>query len=1840
MIELMRRIGFPPFKRHQRSIAARVGHRRCSLAFASEPLEARMMLAGDLVTSNTIHATAGHTTVMPAEVFSIFHALSRGGDALLAASGQSGELPRIELQDQEPVFTLPTPPVAVPAVPASAPSGASIADQIASDWNDDGDIPGTASGVLSSETDAEGEAGDVEITIGAGIFVIYNSNTGVVRLETSTPVTSLEIVSESGIFSGAPAQGLGGTFDVDNDFKIFKLTGDFRTNGSPIGFNNVSFGPVAQTGLTEAFVLNDLTISGSPEPSGVLSNKQARIEVFATDLNGARISEVEFGDEFLLRATVKDVRASSLQTNGNMGLFAAYVDVTWNPDLAEAIGTPTFGTNFTNARNGIVGDGLLDEIGAVSSSTTPTSNDTMTLFTQRMRATQGGNLQFSLDPADQVPQHETLVFGGTTGLQPHQIHFDDDAVIVISDTPAAPDLVAFAKALDAAGAVMYGAGWCPHCTAQKERFQDGQRFLPYVESTNPDRSPNAAALENNIQSYPTWIFANGTRLVGDQTLEALATAAGITIPQSNAPTIIGLDDVTVLGGAPRHVALDGYDPNGGPLTYTVTTDNPSLLTPTVLQGNRSLLVDVEGFGNMVFELFDAEAPRVTEQITQLAEDGFYDGLTFHRILNNFVIQGGDPEGDGSGGSDLPDFDDQFDVDLQHVQTGLLSMAKSGDDTNNSQFFITEGPTRWLDFNHSIFGVLVEGESNRDNISNVAASNSGVPTIPVRMESVSVFEDIENGVLRLSAAEGATGSANVTVTVTDAEGHEYSETFAVTVSADTSNGGPFLADIPDLSTPANTPLTFQLNAIDVEGDPVRYSGSTTNTNVTFNVNATTGQVTLTPNAGFVGTVEATVRVEAVTTSSTQDRFDSQRITINVTPGTPTVDLLAVSDTGSSDSDNVTNAGTLQFQVSGVTSGAEVSILADGAVIGTGTATGNTITITTANLSALGDDTYSITARQTLNGSASAASAPISLTLDQTAPVAFTSTPPTEGTSQTEITYNAAHPEEGTTGFRYSLQAAPSGATINAQSGVLTWTPTVQQVGANQFQIVATDLAGNTRSQNVNINVESVELLGVRLQVVDSSGTPISAVATGQDFVLQVYVEDLRDAVQGELRGVFSAFFDVNFNSTLAEVDGSITYGGSFPVGRLGDTNTPGLINDAGGTASSDPLGLGEFLLMSIPMVSTASGSVQFTADPADDAPLTDSLLRGLTSSLTAQQFAFGTTSLTIVDMTFAVDDTTDILEDSSAVRIRVLDNDIPVPSTTTLTVTNVATPSNGTVTIADNNRDVLYTPNANFQGTDTFTYTMRDTAGNTATATVTVNVANVNDNPIAADDTFTVAEDATNVVLDVIANDSSGPDPAETLRVQSFETPANGTVQLQDNGARLVYTPNAGFHGTDTFSYTLTDGNGGVDQASVTITVTEVNDAPVATRDIRSMQEDTTLTISISDLLNNDTPGPGEDTQTLTFVSVGQATHGTVTRNGDNIIFTPPANFFGTAAFEYTIRDNGTTNGAADPKTATGTVTINVNNVNDDPVAVDDTAVAQTGAGSITINVLANDTSAPDTGETLTVTQVGTGSDGGTITIDSQNRIVYTPAEGFSGVESFEYTISDGNGGSSTATVVVTVRSFVPGGITGFVFLDSNNDGLQSQAERSISSQIIRLTGVADNGQQVDLTTRTTSAGFYSFDEVLPGNYQIEKVTQPFTVEGRAAVSSSVPVTPMGPNAVGLTLTAEGINGEVNFTEMGIEPQFSIWEALASSSRDGFYSSVHATDGQQWTRMEEGWSGVEIQQVEMNAAKTHLTITIRENGQTLQATVARTDRTRVQILGSEGDSYLVRFRGARSTFNFA
>jgi hypothetical protein len=302
-----------------------------------------------------------------------------------------------------------------------------------------------------------------------------------------------------------------------------------------------------------------------------------------------------------------------------------------------------------------------------------------------------------------------------------------------------------------------------------------------------------------------------------------------------------------------------------------------------------------------------------------------------------------------------------------------------------------------------------------------------------------------------------------------------------------------------------------------------------------------------------------------------------------------------------------------------------------------------------------------------------------------------------------------------------------------------------------------------------------------------------------------------------------------------------------------------------------------------------------------------------------------------------------------------------------------------------------------------TATATDTTGQTASYSIFVFVSNaVNNSPVANDDADTTQE-GTPVIIDVLANDSDVD--GDPLTVTAVTEPANGTASINPDNT-VTYTPDGGFTGDDTFTYTVEDDSGGTDSAQVNVTVTPTNDPPDALDDSDTTDEDTLVTI---DVLSNDSdPDIGD---TLTVTAVTQPADGTATINPDNTVnYTPDLNFNGGDTFTYTISDG---KGGTD----TANVSVTVVPVNDSPVANDDVNTTQEDTPVI-IDVLANDTDVD--GDTLTVTAL-TQPANGTASINLDYTVTYTPADSFIGGDTFTYTIDDGNGGTDTATVTVTVE---------------------------------------------------------------------------------------------------------------------------------------------------------------------------------------------------------------------------
>ncbi len=1394
---------------------------------------------------------------------------------------------------------------------------------------------------------------------------------------------------------------------------------------------------------------------------------------------------------------------------------------------------------------------------------------------------------------------------------------------------AAPDLVAFARALTDAGVVFYGAEWCPFCTEQKQLFEDGGKFLPFVEVTRSDRTTNALGTANNITTFPTWVFPDSTRATGVLTLATLSQRSGVAIPTSDRPSFAAVGSQTVAIGSPLNLPIDAYDPGGGPVTITVSVADPTLLSANVLSGNRSVRFDLNGYGDLVFQIFESDAPRPAGRFLQLASTDFYDNIIFHRVIDNFVIQGGDPLGTGTGGSTLGTFDDQFNVDLQHNRTGILSYAKSSDDTNDSQFFITEGPTRTLDFNHSIFGQLVEGEDVREAISELGdaadrgTNSSDKPLIDVRINSVDAFVDNENAVIRLKAIGNRTGTTNVTITATDANGNTFTEVVAVSVVADSgmgSNSQPFLNDIPTPApAPNNAPTTLQLSSVDVEGDAVTYTATSATTGVTATVNATTGLVTVTPSAGFTGNAIVNVAVQPASgvSGALSGQNDNQRVTFAFTAASTTlsaptsVDLVAASDSGSSSTDNRTNVTSLTFAVTGVQVGNEVRLFAGANEIGRGNATGTTINITTNNIAALGDGTYSITARQFSGNDSSAASPALTVVYDGTQPVSITNFPTVAFTNNL-LTLNLAHPDEGNgltyafsssptgatidsslgiinwtpttaqlgtqsftlvltdvagnvrsetfavnvvdestvpvrvsnfpslahtllplevdlthpletpgSGFRYSFTSAPAGATINATTGLILWTPTAAQAGPQAFTLALTDSAGRVRSENFNINVDNSPVAGTRLEIVNLAGTVVNNVAAGEEFLLRFYAQDTRRAA--DRNGVFSAFADITFDSTLVSpvTTTPIEYGSNFSSDVNDGTFSTGLIDELGAVSSSlSATRLAEALVATVRFRATRAGTVTFATNPADNGG-NDFLLFG-EDDLDTSLISYNSLNLTIGGTFTAANDSFTVAQNAAAASFNVLQNDTFAAGTTgTLTLSSVGTPSNGgTVTIVNN--AASYRPASGFAGTETFTYVATSSTGGTQTATVTMTVTGTNNPPpIAVADAFTVVEDAASASFDVRVNDST-TDSGETISVSAVGTPSRGgTVSLGTNGASIVYRPAANFFGTETVTYTLLDSRGATATGTATFTVTAVNDAPPAAAIARNV-----------------------------FRGAG-------------------------ASSVATLPDYGTN--------------------------VDGTA------------------------ETLTVALVGSSSAGGTFTVSGTGITYSPPSATFTGTDSISYTTTDAGGLTSTGTITISVIDAIP---TTYSLTLNNTSGL-ARLGAALSAN---LTGTTSNGQSVNrsLALGATSTAL-RFDNLSPGNYQVEIPAVPFLV------GMEQPQT--------LSFTASQTGGTMNgtFNVGSFNPAFiSIRDFFNSAPRQAIFAVVApGSDSVAIFGEQTAATRVVSPVVNLNAAATSLTIRGNDaTGAATQATVPIANDRRVETRATLGEMRLLKISLTTADVTFA
>ncbi|HEV2973204.1 MAG TPA: peptidylprolyl isomerase, partial [Pirellulales bacterium] len=594
-------------------------------------------------------------------------------------------------------------------------------------------------------------------------------------------------------------------------------------------------------------------------------------------------------------------------------------------------------------------------------------------------------------------------------------------------------------------------------------------------------------------------------------------------------TLGALPAQTLMAGAPLQIPLNAVDTNNGAtVSYSVSSSNGSI-SASIPTGNPDLVLNIvhtssgaagdSSFsGAMTIELFQNLAPNTVAKIIGLVNQGVYTNTSFYRIVQNFVIQAG--QGNSPKVS-VPTIDDEFNSVLRYSSAGVVGLARqTADDTGSSEFFITQGgPQAFLDYQYAIFGRLVSDPNDLlDKIASIPVNSSSAPTNPVTITSASITNDTNDLALQISAPIGTTGTGTVTVSVSDGQGGTDSKTFNVTVQADPNDPGPFLKTSPTapflqgLATPpttsVNTPTSFQLPAFDLEGDPITYYDQTAlaalgtpitppqpvNANLNESVNSTTGVVTVTPSNGLVGVTPMFFGVSSSAASSPQNNEpNTQEVPLFINPDAPTsVTLEAGSDTGSSSSDGITSRNnsanhTLTFDVTGLMSPGATILLFDGSQqIGSATYTGvatatATVVVTTDGTHVLTDGQHHITAEQILasqqwtvgNSSGnftptSALSTAASVTIDAAGP-SFSSVPVTAAQVGVAYGYTVQATDIVQNGIVYSVVSGPAGMTVDPSTGVVTWTPTAGQVGAQAVDLRATDVAGNMLDQTFSVAV---------------------------------------------------------------------------------------------------------------------------------------------------------------------------------------------------------------------------------------------------------------------------------------------------------------------------------------------------------------------------------------------------------------------------------------------------------------------------------------------------------------------------------------------------------------------------------------------------------------------------------------------------------------------------------------------------------------------------------------------------------------------------------------------------
>lgn len=935
-------------------------------------------------------------------------------------------------------------------------------------------------------------------------------------------------------------------------------------------------------------------------------------------------------------------------------------------------------------------------------------------------------------------------------------------------------------------------------------------------------------------------------------------------------------------------------------------------------------------------------------------------------------------------------------------------------------------------------------------------------------------------LTYTPATNYRGADSFTYTVSDGAGHSATATVSVTVVA--VNQAPNAAD-DSLVVAENNSKSFdpRANDSDSDGDALAISAKTDGAHGTVFID---GGVSLiyTPEAGYTGSDSFTYTI-----SDGQGHTAIASVAVTVTNSAPVAVADAITTTQNVAKSfyplvNDTDVDGDTLSVTAATDGSHGAVTISGGV---------SLTYTpTTGYNGADSFTYTIS-----DGKGHAATASVSVTVSNGAPIAVADAITTDQNvaSSFDPRSNDTDPDGDTLAITAKTNGAHGAVAIVAGTS-LTYTPTTNYNGTDSFTYTISDGQGHTATATVVVTVTAVNQVPVAAN--DSINT---AQNTAKSFDPRINDSDYENdpltitaktdgthgtvAINSSTSLTYTPATNYNgadsFTYTISDGQGhtatatvSVTIANTAPTAVADSISTPQNTAKTFDPRSNDTDVDGDSLTITAKTdgahgVVAIVGGNSLTYTPAPGYNGADSFTYTIADGQAHTATATVTVAVTNGAPVAVADAISTPQNTAKSFDPRVNDTDADGDA---LTITAKTDGVHGAVAIVGGT-SLTYTPTAGYNGSDSFTYTISDGQGHATTATVAVTITN--SAPVAVADAVTTGQN-TAKTFDPRANDTDADGDALTISAKT--NGAHGAVVI-NAGTSLTFTPTAGYSGADAFTYTISDGQGHTATATVSVTVSAVNQAPVAVNDIKTVKKNTTLTF---DPRANDSDPDGDQ---ISVISTSVAAHGSLSVFNNMISYVPTINYTGTDTFTYTISDGQS-------HTASATVSVSITS-NGAPVAVNDSIAVPMNEYKGFAPTL-ND-SDPE-GNTLSIVGTTNGAHGMVASGASPLVLIYTPATGYVGADSFTYTISDGNGNTATAVVSVAVGTpnNAPVAVNDSVVVvmnttknispltnDSDADGDRITIS-SISSAAHGTASIASSGTRVNYTPVNGYSGADSF----------------------------------------------------------------------------------------------------------------------------------------------------------------